>query len=263
MVAKIIVRTNVVLHLSYKGTCFYGWQSQKNLPTIQDTLEKAISACGLGPVRLCGSGRTDAGVHALDYVANFLTEKKLPAARIKEALNAHLPDGIRVTRVEKAPAVFHSRYHASSKVYRYLIADRFSPFLENTAWVVRDPVDVKKMKDASSLLLGEKDFSSFQSSGSCIRNAVRTVKSISIHRTHFTLDPSVKIISVEIEATGFLYRMARNMVGLLVEAGRGRLSLAQVSRIIAAKDRRLAPPPAPADGLYLKKVCYPKRKRNE
>mgnify|MGYP003798067813 FL=1 len=224
--------------------------------TIQQTVEEAIAASGLGQVSLIGCGRTDAGAHALNYLANFYTDRALPVPQIKNAINAHLPQSIRVLKVSRVPPSFHSRYLTVSKIYRYLIADRYSPFLESTAWVITRPLDISKMKAAAAFLTGKHDFASFQSAGSKIKSTVREIRRIQLRRSRFTLDPAVKILTIEIESTGFLYKMARNIVGLLVRVGQDKLPVAEVPGILSARDRRQAPPPAPAAGLYLKKVKY-------
>ncbi|MCM8769549.1 MAG: tRNA pseudouridine(38-40) synthase TruA [Candidatus Omnitrophica bacterium] len=258
-------RKNYLLFLTYKGSLFHGWQKQKSLPSVQQTLEEAISCISPGKISLTGCGRTDAGTHALSYTANIYLGKDFPLEKLQAAVNAHLPCSIRVIRVKQVPLFFHSRYLAAEKTYRYLIADRPSPFLEKTAWVITEPLDLKEMKQAASLLTGKHNFTSFQNTGSQRRDPVREIKRITFRQTRFTLDPSVKMIVVEITATGFLYKMARNIVGLLVAVGRHRLPEKQVAQILQAQDRKLAPPPAPAWGLYLKRVIYRKKtsRRNQ
>ncbi len=249
---------NIKLIISYNGSRYSGWQDQKTGLTIQGTIEKTLEKILGEEIKLTGCGRTDAGVHAVSYTTNFkTTSKKLTLHDIKNALNATLPEDIRVKKAQTAKPEFHSRYSAKKKTYRYLIVcgDR-NPFLKGLVCYARGDLDAEKMKQAAVYFTGEHDFSAFQAAGSEIKNTVRTIHGIKFRNEKFTLDPSVKILSVEITANGFLYKMARNILGTLLYAGKGKLRPEDIPGIIKSGDRKKAPPTAPASGLYLKNVIY-------
>ncbi len=249
---------NIKLVISYNGSRFSGWQDQKTGITIQGTIEKALKQILGEKIKLTGCGRTDGRVHAISYTANFRTgSSRLAPQQIKNALNATLPDDICVKSARGAKPDFHSRYSAKEKTYRYLIVrgDR-NPFLNGLVCYVRGNLDAEKIRKAAAYFLGEHDFSAFQAAGSEKRNTVRIVSKITIRNEKFTLDPSVKILSVEITANGFLYKMARNILGTLLYVGKSKLQPEDIPGIIKSKDRKKAPPTAPASGLYLKSVRY-------
>ncbi len=250
---------NIRLEISYDGTGFHGWQVQpdkrggkiKEVRTIQGEVEKAVKRIFHLNVRIVYSGRTDKGVHARAQTANFKVDTHIPLSSIKKALNTYLPEDIRVRKVKFASLDFHSRFSAKSKLYRYVILNRKEPdvFLRNYSWQVPDKLDVRMMEKAAALLKGKKDFSSFTRKASSYKSCVRKVKNISVKK-------SGRFVYIDIESEGFLWGMARNMVSLIVSAGLNRIDINGVSRIIRGKNRSLLGRPAPAAGLFLKKVFY-------
>lgn len=248
---------NIRLVLEYDGTGYHGFQAQDNtaLPTIQGELEGAIETICREKLRITGSGRTDAGVHALGQVVNFHTRSTVPTERFPAALNSVLPRDIRVKEAEAVPLDFHARFDAVSKTYVYLVDNRplTSVFLRNYAYHVSLPLDVGAMRRAAELLVGTQDYASFRSSGSSVKTSVRTIYEFDIQES----EACNGIIKFKVRADGFLYNMMRNMVGTLLEVGLGKFSVEDVAAILAARDRRLAGPTAPPCGLYLVEVEYP------
>lgn len=240
---------NIKLKIEYDGTNYSGWQKQQNLRTIQDEIEKAIKKITNQEIEVHGSGRTDAGVHALGQVANFEIETKIPAEKMKFALNQHLPDDIRILSSEEADAGFHSRFSAKGKTYRYRIqtGEVKRPFERNTAYFVRGDLDIGKMRESAQYLIGEHNFASFKSEGSSAKNFVREIFSIEIRKTE-------DIIEMEISGNGFLYNMVRIIAGTLVEIGKGRNL--DIPEILSQEKREFAGPTAPAHALFLKEVYY-------
>lgn len=248
---------NIKLVIAYKGTNFCGWQKQKKGNSIQKTIEKVLQKITGEDIKITGCGRTDSGVHSISYTANFKTSSYLTPEQIKRALNSNLPPDIYVKSAGLVPDEFHSRYSAKRKTYRYLIiCGERNPFLQGLACYVKTNLNIENMKKAAKYFKGRHDFSAFRSSGSKVKNTVRNIYSIKIKEEKFTIDPEVKIISIEITADGFLYKMARNIAGTLIYAGQGKLSPEDIPELIASGDRRKIPPTAPPEGLYLKKVFY-------
>lgn len=243
------------LTLAYDGTDYVGWQVQPNGVSVQAMLEQAWNSITGEQLRITASGRTDSGVHALGQVASLETRSDLPEPRLREALNARLPNDIRIHQVEPAAVNFHAIRDAVAKTYRYCIQDGRLPdlFARRYAWHIPVDLDVQAMSEAGQRLTGRNDFSSFQASGSERLDAVRTVSNLQVT----VCRPSpFRQIEIEVTADGFLYNMVRNMVGTLVEAGRGKLNPADMPRIIEARDRAAAGPTAPAHGLFLVSVDY-------
>jgi len=251
---------NIKLTIEYDGTNYAGWQRQKTrqasgvrrqIKTIQETIERVLQKILQEKIKLIGSGRTDAGVHAQSQVANFKTNSDIPLEKLQRALNGLLPDDIVITKLEKAGLSFHSRFDAKSKVYRYTILNRAYPsaILRKKVYFYPFPLDIKFMQRESRVLSGEHNFRSFQSSGSLTTNPVRTIKRLKITKED-------ALIHIDIKAEGFLYNMARNIVGTLIEVARHRLKKGELKRILLAEDRRLAGPTAPSKGLCLIKVNY-------
>jgi tRNA pseudouridine38-40 synthase len=203
-------------------------------------------------IRVSGSGRTDAGVHAENQTASFILEKLWGEATLLQAMNALLPEDIVVKRVEEMPLDFHARFHAQSKVYCYRIRNSpVRPVIDrHYCWHFRPKLDLALMRAALACLLGRHDFSAFCGTGSVARNHVRTLLSGSIEN----IDPG--LILITLEADGFLKHMVRNIVGTLVDVGRGRTDAAEVPLILTSRDRRRAGPTAPARGLFLQQVKY-------
>ncbi|MFH0839977.1 MAG: tRNA pseudouridine(38-40) synthase TruA [Candidatus Omnitrophota bacterium] len=255
---------NIKLTIEYDGTNYNGWQIQHKdqkrksgrVKTIQGVLEGALFNLLGERVRLISSSRTDSGVHAEGHAANFKTSTRMKPAQIKSALNSFLPADISVKKAEEVSLDFNSQYDSKSKTYRYLICnnDYISPFIKKYAYHFRRPLDIRLMKKEAAALLGRHDFRAFMSSskntdGEPRQNCVKTI-------TRLDIRSKSGLIKIVIEADGFLYNMARNIVGTLIEAGRGRFSPGSAKRILKSKDRRLAGPTVPAKGLWLEMVKF-------
>ncbi len=246
----------VALVVAYDGREFAGWQVQPDHPTVQGVLEVALGRVhGVSPgtVRIVGAGRTDAGVHALGQVASYLPPTPRSPEVLRAALAGLLPETVRVLAVREMPAEFHARGSAAGKVYRYRVVNRelALPFEAPFAWHVRAPLDLAAMRAAAAHLVGRHDFAAFQTAGSPTETTVRT-----LHRLDVRERPG-GVVEVEAVADGFLYRMVRNLVGLLVEVGLGRRPPDDAARVLAARDRSAAGRTAPARGLCLVRVLYP------
>lgn len=272
---------NIRLIVSYDGTDFFGWQRQPNVPTIQSTIENAGEKILAEKVSLSGSGRTDAGVHALNQVANFKTTSAIPCPNLLKALNNLLPLSIRIKKVDDVAESFHARYDAWSKTYRYriLCAPVASPFIGRFVHHYPYPLDHQRMAMAARFLIGEHDFTSFAASPAIgVRDSafegpeggdstslrvptaeLRTTECSNV-RTIFSSRllwrSSTSILAYEVRGSGFLHHMVRNIAGTLIEVGRGKLSPRDVQSILKARDRTRAGPTAPASGLCLVKVEY-------
>jgi tRNA pseudouridine38-40 synthase len=266
---------NILLTLAYDGTEFRGWQRQPDQPTIQACVEAAIERVTGVSARLWGSGRTDAGVHALNQIAHFKTECPIPCANLTKALNDVLPHSVRVKEAAEVGADFHARYDVKSKTYRYRIlqAPVCSPFLWRFVHHYPFPLDLDAMAEAARLFEGEHDFASFAAADGVgiqesdieggnsefgIRNSgsERGEMVREIFSSHLFRRPRTSLLIYEVCGKGFLRHMVRNIVGTLMEVGRGKLTPADIPRILAARDRTLAGPTAPARGLCLVKVEY-------
>jgi tRNA pseudouridine38-40 synthase len=246
---------NIKLTIEYDGTNYCGWQSQshnKCKKSIQETLERALRKILQEKIHLIASGRTDAGVHALAQVANFKTNSNISTAKLQKALNGILPDDIRVCKIEEASPDFHSRFAAKSKLYRYTILNRNygSAILRDRVYFYPYPLDVRLMYQQARCLVGRHDFKAFCAAGSGAKSTIRQIKNISISKKRYTL------ITIDIEADGFLYNMVRNIVGTLIEIGKDRFPKGSLKKILLSKNRKLAGPTAPAKGLCLIKVKY-------
>ena len=243
---------NIKITIQYDGTAYQGWQRQAVGATIQEILEKAAATIFQQPVHIAGSGRTDAGVHALKQVANFKVDSALPLETVLQAMNSLLPRDIAITDAEEKPPSFHARYDALSKAYQYRIHNGplRSPFLERYCWHIRRALDSDTMAVAADLLRGRHDFSAFQSSGSDRKTAVRTITKAAILRE------GQNGIIFEIEGDGFLRYMVRAIVGTLVDVGRGKSTPDDFRAILESKNRGRAGATAPPQGLFLKEVRY-------
>jgi tRNA pseudouridine38-40 synthase len=242
---------NIKLTIEYDGTNYLGWQMQPNGPTVQSVLEEAVSTFLRAPTRVTGSGRTDSGVHALGQVANFFCDRQPDLYRVQRGLNALTPEDITIKEVEIVPESFDARRDGRSRTYEYRILNRpsRSPFHLKYAWHVHDPLDLQCMREAIRCLEGEHDFSSFRAAGCDAPHPVRTV-----YRT--ALDQSGDLLVFTIEATAFLRHMVRNIVGTLVEVGRGLRTAESFTELLEARNRTKAGPTAPPHGLFLMEVKY-------
>ncbi len=285
--------TNWKLTLAYDGSGFHGWQVQPGLTTVQGTLSEAIARITGERTLPQGSGRTDAGVHALAQVVSFRLAAPVPAANLHRALNRILPASIRVLSCEEVPYSFHARHSALSKTYEYRIFERrirlspgqpaleriCPPFLAPYAWDCRWPLSPDAMTEAAGLLLGSHDFTSMAATDPdrSLRDSeqdraqrdaaddsssprpikINPVKTITLAEwTHRSGPAQEDLLIFRISGSGFLHHMVRNVVGTLVEIGRGSLQPSDLKRILEARDRAAAGPTAPARGLYLVEVVY-------
>ncbi|HBO83571.1 MAG: tRNA pseudouridine(38-40) synthase TruA [Nitrospirae bacterium GWC2_42_7] len=252
----------IKLLIEYDGTNYQGWQTQRSGRTIQDILKKTILSITDENVKLTGASRTDAGVHAIEQVAVFSTQSKLQADTISRAMNAKLPPDIRILSAEDTEKYFHPRYDAVKKKYFYIIAakSRQSAFFSRYVWNVNMELDIYGMREAASFLSGQHDFRSFRGSGCGAKTTVRKIISLDIKElkkiSFMTVDMKGDFIKIKIEGDAFLRYMVRNIVGTLVEIGKGKIPPEKMKDILAAYDRKLAGPTASAKGLFLEKITY-------
>lgn len=244
---------NIKLLMAFEGTNYHGWQRQFNNPTVQEELERAIRRITCEESAVTGCSRTDAGVHAENYICNFMTHSMIDCYRLPLALNAVMPRDIRVYHAQDVPEAFHATLDAKEKTYRYLVKNSAhqDPFLRNFAWHYPHAIDVSKMKSVLSCFIGTHDFTSFMCTESEAKTAVRTVKNLD-----FSYHKERDIFEFEITADGFLYNMVRIIVGTLIYVGNGKIAANAVPSIIEAKDRRVAGVTAPAHGLRLYRIVY-------
>ncbi len=245
----------LMITLAYDGTDFAGWQVQPGRRTVQETLEAALTKIAGQATRAVASGRTDAGVHALGQVVSCKTPCRLPADVLRRALNGNLPRDVHVREVRDAPEGFHAIRDATGKRYRFVIQDGPEPdiFARRYAWRLPATLDAAAMHAAAQLLLGTHDFSSFEASGSPRKSSVRTVTDLFVARRW---EGESGRIVIEVAADGFLYNMVRNIVGAVVEVGRGAQPVEWIGRVLAAHDRKVRYPTAPPEGLFLVQVDY-------
>ncbi len=237
--------------ISYDGSRFHGWQRQDGFASVQGAIEDGLASLLDTLVTVHGAGRTDTGVHALGQVAHFHVDTRLDDDRLRHALNAHLTDGVVIDRLETCRDDFHARFDARSKRYLYRVATtRFRPpFLRHHQHWVNVPLDLERMRDAARRMVGRHDFAAFGNAGSERKSTVRTVMGVRLlaHRRHF---------AVVVQGDGFLYNMVRNMVGTLLDVGRGRREPEDVDLALQSGERDRVGPTAPACGLYLARVLY-------
>jgi tRNA pseudouridine38-40 synthase len=245
------------LTIAYDGTNYAGWQVQKSGVAVQELVEKALKNIFALDLRLHGSSRTDAGVHARALIAHVDIPRakfKMVPRKLSLALNAHLPEDIRIMRAARATLDFHARFNASGKQYRYFIYNHaaMDPLLRTQAWHVPQTLDLRKMQQAARAFIGKHDFEAFAANrGYKMETTVRTVTRCEIGRAG-------PLFTVVIEGDGFLYKMCRGMVGTLVQVGQHKFKPAEIPEMLATKDRRAAGMSAPAHGLVLWKVFYAK-----
>ncbi|RMH71195.1 MAG: tRNA pseudouridine(38-40) synthase TruA [Gemmatimonadetes bacterium] len=242
---------NIKLTLEYDGTAFHGWQIQPEMRTVQGVLEAVLSQLLQTDIQVIGSGRTDAGVHALGQVANFRTTNPLPLERLHKGLNALLPDDVVVHQVETVSPAFHARFDAYRRCYRYRMTYR--PVAIGRAYVWYYPyarLDVSQMQTAAQLLLGDHDFQAFCASGSDVAH-------YRVNVMHQEWQVQEDNLTFEICANRFLRGMVRSLVGTMVAIGRGKMPISQLQEALETGQRNLVGPTAPPQGLYLTQVLYP------
>jgi len=249
------------LTLSYDGTRLVGWQRQAAGDSVQGVLEDALALFEGGPVTVHGAGRTDAGVHALGQVASVQVSFAHDAVTLARALNAQLPEDVRVLSVDEAAPGFHARFDARSKTYRYCIRNGpvASPFERPFVWHVPQPLDVEAMRQAASCLLGRHDFSAFRSVGTDTPDSVRTLHASAVVESPVAvpwLGDGGRLLTYEVTGDGFLRHMVRAIVGTLVEVGRGWRDPVQMDALLQSGNRARAGATAPAQGLFLVRVVY-------
>ncbi len=241
---------NIKLVIEYDGTNYAGWQQQKNGITVHEVLRTAIERVVVEEITLHGSGRTDAGTHAVGQVANFKTKSDIPNYNLVQAINTYLPKDVVVKSAKRVPDKFHSRYSAKSKVYRYTIfnSKNRSAIGRNYCLHYSAYLDVEKMQKASKSLMGKHDFSAFKSKSEVL-SSVRTVMKLDIRKKG-------NFLTITIEADGFLYKMVRSIVGTLLEVGKGKMTIAEFNKIVKSGKRAKAGDTVTANGLCLLKVKY-------
>jgi tRNA pseudouridine38-40 synthase len=248
---------NYRLLLQYDGTDFHGWQVQDNLRTVQGELERTLSLLEDAEVKVIGSGRTDAGVHAEGQVANIRLTRAFTPEKLRVAINGNLWRDVRVLNVEKAPDDFHARFSAKVKtyVYRVVNAPVMSPFWLRYAHHEARPLDVGRMNEAARFFLGEHDWTAFSAARSDVENRVRVIKDFTVE-SFWDKRANASIIEFRISANGFLRYMVRSIVGTMLEVGRGEKDSDTIQTAIVSGNRDLAGATAPSQGLTLLKVNY-------
>ena len=242
---------NLALKLTYVGTAYHGWQIQKNAITVEETLENALSSVVGHPVKCVGAGRTDAGVHARVYIANFHTTSSIPCERLPLAVNTRLPEDIVVTKATEVPDAFNAIGSCIKKEYTYQIYNSRirDPFYVDRVWFYPKKLDESIMAAAAAQFVGTHDFAAVRSVGTETRTTVRTVH-------YFEVERKENLILFRVCADGFLYNMARAMVGTIVYASEGKLTPEDIPAILEGRCRTDAGPTAPPGGLYMTNLWY-------
>ena len=242
---------NLKIVVEFDGTNYCGWQRQKNGLSIQQILEEKIAVMTGEAVKVIGSGRTDAGVHAIAQVAHFKTTSSILCLKFRDGLNSLLPADIAVKELEAVDLSFHARMDVKSKIYLYRIWNRpmRSPLYRNFAWTLFKPLNTEAMAIAAGYLKGTHDFTSFSTVHTDVVTFIRTIREIAVISEN-------GFINIYVEADGFLRYMVRTIVGTLVEIGQGKRLPEEITGILAARDRKLAGMTAPPQGLFLKEVKY-------
>ncbi len=257
------LKKNIKMTIAYDGTNYSGWQRQKEKRSIQGTIESQIrKITGETQLKIYGSGRTDAGVHAFGQVANFFTEASIPIDKWSTILNQQLPGDIRILSARKVNITFHARYSAKSKIYHYYILNKLNrlenlsardAFLKNYYYYYNKKLDINKLRKAAFFLTGYHDFSAFscfnQGKGKMIENRIRNIKNISIMKKG-------ELVSFSIEADAFLYKMVRMIIGTLMDFSSCQKKPEEMIKILKHKDSQKSGKVVPANGLYLMKVKY-------
>tara|TARA_B100000959_G_scaffold96441_1_gene102209 strand:- start:1106 stop:1843 length:738 start_codon:yes stop_codon:yes gene_type:complete len=240
------------IKIEYEGTPFVGWQFQKNGQSVQEVLQKAIFNFSNEKVVVTGAGRTDSGVHALGQIAHFDLKKKIKEKKILPAINQNMSNkSVTVLKINKTDKNFHARHDAKKRTYYYLIINRQAPLAlqKNKAWHIRKKLDMKGMKKGAKFLLGTHDFSTFRSSSCGAKSPIRTMEKILIKKNKDK-------ITLQFTSRSFLQQQVRSMTGCLKYLGEGKWNLNDFKNSFRSKNRSKCAPPAPACGLYLKKVEY-------
>lgn len=236
--------------VSYDGTDYYGWQRQaEGMITIQEVLEKTISEILDEEITVVGSGRTDAGVHALAQVAHFDTTSKLPTDVMLKAFNAKLPRSIVVRNVQEVDTSFHARFSAKSRTYKYFISHLNIPFFRRYSWFIKKELDYRTMEEAANLFVGEHDFNAFGSPMKPTGSTVRVVYKLTLRKRKF-------YTVITITANSFLRKMVRNIVGVLVAVGESKIEPNAIERALKTGKKEFHHKIAPPEGLFLWKVNY-------
>jgi tRNA pseudouridine38-40 synthase len=250
------------LTVAYDGTDFVGWQRQARDRSVQAAIEDVLMTIEGAPVAIVGAGRTDAGVHAAAQVASVSLQRAIPSDELHRALNATLPGDVRVLQIEDVASGFNARFHAKAKVYRYWMWNGAAmlPALRRFAWHIPQSLDSHAMQRAADLLIGEHDFSAFQAARSDVKTTKRTLTRSALTESRpdgpMSTATAGALLCYEVTGSGFLRHMVRNIVGTLIDVGRGRLAPEELTRIVASRDRAEAGPTAPPHGLTLWRVEY-------
>ncbi|MDD4179431.1 MAG: tRNA pseudouridine(38-40) synthase TruA [Candidatus Margulisbacteria bacterium] len=251
---------NIKLTIQYDGTGFAGYELQPGKRTVRGEMEKALFKLFKKKIKLISSSRTDSGVHSVGSVVNFKLLNPIPTDNLQMALNSRLPEDVRVIGTRVKGQEFNARFGAKSKTYEYLIYNGpvMPVHLRNIAWHIKQQLDLSAMKKAARHLVGKHDFTSFCAAHGDDKDKVREIHQLVISHSSLVIwgETKVPLIRIRITGNGFLYKMVRNIVGTLVEVGRGTRDEAEVKTILNAKNRCLAGKTAPAHGLCLIKVCY-------
>lgn len=242
---------NIALFLTYEGTAYHGWQVQKKDRTVGQTMEEAAAMIVGHPVKMTGCGRTDAGVHARHYVANFRTNSTIPVERLPYAMNTHLPEDIVVTKAMEVHEDFNAIGSCVRKEYTYLIYNSRirDPFYVNRAWFYPKHLDEKIMQEAAEQFVGTHDFAAVRSVGTEVKSTVRTVY-------YYNVERRGDLIELKVCANGFLYNMARAMAGTVVYAAEGKIKPSEIGELLKSGNRTAAGPTVPPGGLYMTKIWY-------
>ena len=240
------------IKIEYEGTPFVGWQFQKNGQSVQEVLQKSIFNFSKENVIVTGAGRTDSGVHALAQVAHFDLKKKIQKKNLLPAINQNISNkSVTVLKINRVSKNFHARHNAKKRTYLYLIINRQSPLAlqKNKAWHIRKKLDIKIMKKGAKLLLGTHDFSTYRAASCGAKSPIRTMEKILVKRNKDK-------ITLQFTSRSFLQQQVRSMVGCVKYLGEGKWSLNDFKNSLKSKSRFKCAPPAPACGLYLKRISY-------
>lgn len=246
------MKRNIAIKISYDGTCFHGWQFQKNAKTVQETLQIAWKKLTSEEINLVGSSRTDAGVHAKSLIANFITTTTIPTEKIHLAWNTYLPEGLSVVSALDVSPEFNARFDSIGKFYSYYLylSSSKPTYLRNLTAYVSEKLNIADMQKATQFFVGEKDFSSLMDQGSPVQSTVRKIIDTRVELV------SPQILRIDIIGNAFLYHMVRIIVGTLLYVGNGKIECERLPHLLKTGDRRLMGKTMPPQGLFLNKVFY-------